>query len=718
MKKTVFLAFLTVLLCVAALPDGVQAEDKASERHAAVRLVPERNMIRPGETLAVGIEQVLDHGWHTYWINPGDSGEAMRVTWHLPQGFTTGDLSWPVPEKIATGPLVSYGYEGRSVLLASVTAPDPLPAGPLVLKAEVELLVCADVCIPEFGTYELFLNSEPPKDNGDFIKEAKAALPQELDGRVTFREDNGDFVLEHAGSGGLAAGTALTVIPEDWGVVENTADSVSTVTDDRITVRQKRGDRPLRALTRVRGLFSYKDEAGNRHAYSFSAMPAEAAATDNAAASQSPMPAPAGVSVLKAIVLALLGGLVLNLMPCVFPILSLKALKLCKISGRELGFARLQSLFYMAGILACFGIFAAFLLVLRGAGEQIGWGFQLQNPLFVVSLGWLLFLVGLNLAGFFEFSGRLANVGHKFADGHDYAASFFTGMLAALVATPCTAPFMGVAVGFALTQTAAVTLVVFAALGFGLALPYMVLAFMPALHRYLPRPGAWMETFRQFLSFPLFASAAWLAWVYSQQGGPLSIMVALSGAISFVFALWLMKKTAVHHRAARAVLKIIAVGFLLAPPLALVFMAQHHDKEDAAAAAAADMPDGWIAYDPADFARREAGNDPLFVDMTAAWCITCKVNEKVALGMQSVRDLFASRGVQPVKGDWTNYNDDITSYLASFGRSGVPLYVYYGPRDPESGKRPDPVVLPQILTPGIIRDIIGKDTVEDQTKEQ
>lgn len=375
----------------------------------------------------------------------------------------------------------------------------------------------------------------------------------------------------------------------------------------------------------------------------------------------------------------------------------MKALSLCKLTGKQNREAALQGLSYSGGILLSFAVLALLLIGLKGAGAQIGWGFQLQNPAVILFLVYLLFTIGLNLAGFFEFGSGLSNIGGGLASAKSHRGSFFTGILAALVATPCTAPFMGVAMGYALTQPAMVSLSVFLALGLGLALPYLLITLIPPLRTALPRPGAWMEIFRQFLAFPMFASAIWLIWVYTQQAGAQGVLSALSGCAAIAFLLWL-RRVMPAGGAGRAVTFFLML--LSAIVILTTFGTAIHTSPPAPVAV--NEKSSVVSYSAERLASLKEGDKPLFVNMTAAWCITCKVNERVALDTEKTRQLFDELGIVYIKGDWTNYDAEITEYLMEFDRNGVPIYVYYGPRDIESGKRPDPVVLPQILTPGII----------------
>jgi thiol:disulfide interchange protein len=712
-KIKVIPAVMLAVLALAGFSGAAFAQArKPPQSHVHIRLVPEHSHIGSGETVTVAIDQTIDKGWHTYWINPGDSGEPPDIKWTLPAGFKTGDIQWPVPEKIITSGLGSYGYLAHATLLQDITAPKNIPAGALTLTAVIDILVCREVCIPETGTYSFMLNASIADKHSTLADAARGRLPVSLPEGATFQEDNGDFVVGIALPKDADAAAPVSLMPQDWGIVDNP--SKATVDFKNNTVRQKRGDRPIDKLAKIHVLVAYKDVKGAEQAVIAEAHPAKAiraaaaapAKTEAAPAKTDKAPAATieKLTLANAILFALLGGLILNLMPCVFPILSLKTLKLCKLSGGELKEARLHSLLYTAGILASFGVLAVSLIVLRGAGQQIGWGFQLQNPAFVLPLSWLLFVIGLNLSGFFEFGGGLANLGSKLTQGHSLAASFFTGVLAAIVATPCTAPFMATALGYALTQPAPVTLAVLLALGFGLALPFLLISFIPALRNTLPKPGIWMATFKEFLAFPMFGSAAWLAWVFSLQAGPLGVLTALAGAVAITFGLWLLKnQPKVLSMATLVVRALAAVSFIAAA--ALIPAAGKMEKQASVAMAM----DDWTPYVAADFDKLEKGSDPLFVDMTAAWCITCKVNENAVLNTMAIKELFHKHKVRTVKGDWTNQNPEITQFLARYGRNGVPIYVFYGARDKSTGARPAPVVLPQLLTPGIVeRTVEGK----------
>lgn len=422
-------------------------------------------------------------------------------------------------------------------------------------------------------------------------------------------------------------------------------------------------------------------------------------------------------AVLQAFGFAFLGGVILNLMPCVFPVLSMKALALCKMSDQEERVVRWHGLEYSAGVIISFVVIAGVLMALRAAGAQVGWGFHLQNPMMVLFLTYVLFAIGLNFSGFFDVKAAFTSLGNDLTRPDKVGGSFFTGVLATFVAAPCTAPFMGAAMGFALTQPVIIGLGVFVVLGLGLAFPYLLLSFVPVVRHILPRPGPWMETFRQFLAFPMYGSAIWLVWVLGQQWGLPGVVKALAGLLTLTFAIWLIKHAERAARGVRLMLWVVAVASVVAAffsgcaackakPMATV-------KDMMAAFTAENQPvDSHVvpfgdpqAFSPALLEEALAGDGPVLVNMTAAWCITCKANERVALSKSDVKALMADKHVLYLKGDWTNQDPDITAYLADFGRQGVPLYVYYGPRAAESAMRPEPHILPQILTPALLHDV-------------
>ncbi len=707
-----------------------QTKEQEPDQYVHVRLLADKTQVQGGETIRIGIEQTIHPGWHTYWINPGDSGTETTVNWEMPPGFSVTSLEWPTPNKIPYGPLTNYGYDGQVTLLQNLTLPEGIGSRAFSLQATVNVLVCHEICVPETHNVSIIFN-KAMQPSPDKISTAEARLPENKPWSTSFVERDGQLIFKTIvkPTSFLVGAKNFTLFPEEWGAVDNNTNASLTILDDGFSISQKRGERTLSETPEIPLVLTFSKENGTHHARRIIAraeginaaiIPHQATADEavptqlNAPSTQptptqfTPTKESSTISLWKALLFAIFGGMVLNLMPCVFPVLSIKALSLINLNGKEKEKARAYGLSYTAGILLSFAAIGGTLLVLKTGGAQIGWGFQLQSPAVIIFLTYLVFIIGLNLSGLFEFSGRLANIGanagQKLAQKSGHKGAFFTGVLATLVATPCTAPFMGAAMGFALTQPAIISMLVFLSLGFGLALPYLALCYIPALRAKLPKPGHWMETFRQFLAFPMFITSAWLIWVLSQQITAIGIFCTLLAMIAIVFAFWLIRITPASG-AGRVLSKlfiIISVLFILASP----FLPSKNTHINENMEAGQQNGQNWEAFTPEKLSKFLQGDDPVFTNMTASWCITCKVNEKIALATTSTKTLFAEKNIHYLKGDWTNQNPAITSYLTSFDRSGVPLYVYYGARDPQSGKRPEPVLLPQLLTSGLIKKTI------------
>lgn len=694
------LSALYIMCTLASNP--AYAEITAEAPHVKVRLIAERTNIKAGETIQIAFEQTIDPHWHTYWANPGDSGIAPGIDWKMPDGFTTGDFSWPTPHKIPYGPLTNYGYEGKVILLQPLTAPEKLPAGAITLNAEVTILVCSDICVPETSLHTLTLNDGTNTDNAALITQARKHFPTLMSWEATYHENDQALTItlplaDHYFFKSTQSRTPA-IMPYEWGIVDNVAEAQSLQTPDQQRLLQNRGSRALSEIESLRTLLTYTDKNGDYQGIEITARPA----VEKSATVTPTKDAPAQqITLFSALLFALLGGIILNLMPCVFPVLSLKAISLSKMSDKEQSHAAASGFSYTAGIIFSFALIAATLMALKAAGAQIGWGFQLQHAAVVYGLAMLLFVIGLNLSGVFLLQGGFTNAGQTLTQQNGLTGAFFTGVLATLVATPCTAPFMGAAMGYALTQPAAVGMSVFIVLGFGLALPYLLLTLSPPLRKRLPRPGAWMETFKEFLAFPMYASAAWLIWVYEQQAGGMAVLSALFGFIAVAFTLWAWSRRPIKKIPRLAVTLLILL--VLGAGLTLSF------GEALKPATQSDMISNdpfWENFHTARLEELLRADNPVFVDMTAAWCITCKVNERVALDIPETKRLFADKNITALKGDWTNQNPEITKFLESHGRKGVPLYVFYAGRDPATGQRPEPEILPQLLTPAIVAEAI------------
>jgi len=691
---------LMMLLLAAGLaaPAGAGAAWTGSPR-VTVELVSERDAVSPGKTFWIGLRQTIAPGWHTYWINPGDSGEPPQIDWVLPAGFSVGDIAWPHPERIRVGPAMSYGYSNEVVLPIPVTAPaDLIPGARVTLSGRASWLVCEKECIPEEAPVSLTLavaagEPGPHPVGAPLIARARQAVPSPSPWAASFTATPETVTITVAARG-LAPERIAEVwfYPARWGAIDHAAPQQARVDARGITVEVARGQLPGATAAPIDGvlvLTERLDGGTARQAFALRATPGAAATS--------------GVTLLQAVALALAGGLLLNLMPCVLPVLSVKALGLVQHAAGSAAAMRRHGLAYTAGVLLSFAAVAGTLLALRAGGEQIGWGFQLQSPLVVTLLAYLFFAMALALSGVFVIGGRFAGAGQALAQRPGYGGSFFTGALAAVAATPCTAPFMGAAVGLAVTQPWATGLLVFEALGLGLALPYLLLTLIPSWRRFLPRPGAWMKRLEELLAFPLYASVAWLVWVLSQQAGPTGVAVALGGLVLIGLAAWLFQvsqgASVTWRRAGLAAVAALVVGAVALGPLA----------GTAPAPGPAQAADGrHEAFSPRRLAELRAEGRPVFVNVTAAWCITCLVNERVALRSAAVAQAFARKGVVVLKADWTNRDAGITEMLGSFGRSGVPLYLLYPPAVSGRAAGSGPAVLPQILSEGAVIDAVNK----------
>ncbi len=670
--------------------------------HVEIDLLAEQNAAVPGQQLTVALAQRIIPHWHTYWLNPGESGLPTEITWTLPEGWTAGAIQWPVPQRLPVGPLMNYGYEDQAILLVDLTAPAGAKLGQAVhLKAEASWLVCEEICVPESAVLTLDLPvaaaSQPAVAAAATFRAARAAQPQPSPFAASFRHSAATAELSLAlPDAEQAKITEAYFYAEDQDTAE--ASAVQSMALDRdglhVAFKPAKSTPPAAPVRGILQLTELVNGEPQMHAF---AIAADLAA--GAPVARAPQAAPAGVdsttTIAQAIFLALLGGLILNLMPCVFPVLSMKALALVSHRGDH---ARMHGLSYAAGVLVTFALIGGALLAVRASGALVGWGFQLQNPLIVAALSYVLFALGLSMSGVFEVTGSFTGMGQSLAARGGAAGSFFTGALAVVVATPCTAPFMGVALGFALVQPPVVALAIFLALGLGLALPFLLLTLSPALLHLLPRPGAWMDRLKQVLAFPLYGSAAWLVWVLSIQAGPDAVAAVLAGLVLVGFAAWLYGTTRQGAGSWRLTGSSLAAVALVAA-FGLASLPAAMPSPSGSAPATAQAGEAYEKFSEARVQELTGAGKPVFVNLTAAWCITCLVNERVALSTDPVKNAFAARGVTYLKGDWTNRDAEISTVLTRFGRSGVPLYVLYAP-----GRAPQ--ILPQILTPGIMLDAL------------
>ena len=677
-KKMRFAVALSLLPMIAA-PSF--ASDFAQAPHLEARLVSEQRALSPGASFEAGIHFRLEKGWHIYWQNAGDSGDPPRLRWKLPDGVHAGDILWPVPKRIQVGPLVNYGYEEEVLLPVPIQIGRQL-RGSVPLQVHVGWLVCREECIPGEATLSLEIpirgDERDPRWAGLFdAARAMLPLPAPSDWRAegALLPDS----IELSVRGVPPWVREAWFFPSTGDAIENAVAPVVTQHGSTLELRLKRSDRLVESIKHLPGLLLLTTASGGSIAYQFDVPMSEGPAS----------------SVYFSLLAAFLGGLLLNLMPCVFPVLSIKVLSLVRMSGQERAEMRRSSWAYTLGILVSFWLLVGALVALRAGGQRLGWGFQLQSPRFVLIMACVLFALGLNLVGVFELGGgRVTGVGDRLASREGFAGSFFTGALATLVATPCSAPFMGSAIGFALTRSPTVIFAVFTWLALGLASPFVVIAHVPWLSRCLPKPGVWMETLKQLMAFPLFGTLVWLAWVLARQTalGP----VALVGACVMTgFAAWLAGRWPRQAWVALGV-ALLSIG------AATAFLGPAPTPGEPGAAASAEGLH-WLPFSPESLAEHRARGEPVFIDFTAAWCITCQVSELLVFRSPEVRAKLKELGVTLLKADWTNQDPVITQMLAAFGRDGVPFYVIYG-----KGKNAPAVPLPEVINAGIVLNELEK----------
>lgn len=698
---TMVLAAVALLWGGSGLALAQAVTDEAATPQVTARLVAVAGAVHPGEELLVGVQQRIAPHWHTYWSNPGDSGIATRIDWALPAGASAGPIQWPVPARFARGPISNYGYADEVTLLSAIRVPaDSRPGSAFPIKARVSWLVCETVCLPQ--SVELALTLDVVAADVDvaqghpFIDRARIRLPEPVSWPA-HAERKGDDLALHIRSRELSSADLQDVwfYADTWGRVQHGAAQPYRVKDGTLVLSLHAGELSLAPGAALTGVLAVSEKTPKGVVSRGYVIRAGLATTTPVTS-----PAATDTSLLGALLLALLGGIILNLMPCVFPVLSLKALALLQHGEQEAREERRHGLLYAAGILSSFALLALLLSVLKAVGNAVGWGFQFQSPVFVLLMAYLLFALGLSLSGVFTLGTSVTSLGASLADRRGHAGSFFTGVLAAVVATPCTAPFMGTALGYALAQPPLVLLLVLLSLGLGLALPFLLLSYWPRLQRWLPRPGAWMETLKQLLAFPLYASAVWLLWVLARQAGIPAITTALAGLVTIALAAWLFERSRFGTTFwRRLALAFSALALLLAVAGGYWGVRTAVAGHQSAQPGAHQETQGGTAdpYSADRLKALRASGEPVFLNATAAWCITCLANERLALNTDTVKAAFRDGGIRYLKAEWTTQDQEVSQLLEQFGRSGVPLYVFY-PR----GAGSQPQILPQILTPEII----------------
>jgi len=700
-----FVRFLTVFLFAAFVGAPAAAQPTGfggGERMVEARLLADRSAVAPGERVSIALHQDITPGWHTYWRNPGDSGEPTRLFLTLPDGWTAGEIEWPAPTAYPLGPLTNYGYSDQVTLPMTLSVPADAPSGPVTIEARATWLVCEEICIPEEADLTLSLEvgeSVADEAGAAQIADARRLVPQPAAGLESglILEDSA-LVLTASGptfAGGAEAIREVAFFPHEAGIIDHAAEQPVALADGALRIDLEAGFDIDDAVTNVHpGVITFErfENGGWRdRAVEIAPQPGAAVNALSAGTTTAPTgpaseagapPAPASIGFLQAALLALAGGLLLNLMPCVFPILSMKALTLVNKRGSERGEAALQGLLYGAGVILTFLALGGALLALRVLGLPDLWGFQLQSPIVVLMLAGLMFLIGLNFIGAFEIGTSLQGVGGS-VKGGTRTGSFLTGVLAVFVAAPCLAPFMTGALAFAFTQPPAASLAIFGFLGVGLAAPFVLVASQPSLLNALPKPGPWMERFKQFLAFPMFATAIWLVWVLSVQTGSQGVLFALLTLLGLGFTVWALRQAGVLAKGAAALGAVAAAAAVLA--------VSRVEMVEASGAGA-----GWEDWSVARVEQLQAEGRPVFVDFTAAWCVTCQVNKLGALSDSRVLAAFAEHDVALLRADFTNRDPEIAAELGRWGSAGVPLYLMF----PADGGEPD--ILPPLLTETIV----------------
>ncbi len=683
---------LLALLLVAHTPAWALQSAAVKSPRAEATLISEADSFAPGQPLRVALRLRMAPGWYTYWRNPGDAGAPAELDFALPDGVTANPITWPIPARHPTGPVMSYGYDGEVVLPVTLTLAATTSTNPLVVQVHASWLVCEKICVPEEGDFTLTLpraTTAQPAPEAPLFAAADAATPRPAIGEARISPE-AILTLRLPGLDAAQLRDAWFA-PLAWGQIEHSAPQDRAAIAEGLTLALRPGPE-FRHAEGLRGIVVITDHGGRTSALELTATPG-------------PTITPAAALPLWQLVLfAVAAGLILNLMPCVFPVLAMKALGLAALandgSPAHRRAALIQAGAYTAGVVTTFLALAAMLVALRAAGQAVGWGFQFQSPVFVAATAWLLFAIGLNMSGLYSIGGNaVAGIGSASASRGGPTGSFFTGLLAVVVATPCTAPFMGAAIAGALAAPLAVTVTGFLAMGIGFALPYIAFAAIPGIARRLPRPGPWMDILRQALAFPMYAAAVWLLWVVSLQSGSTGVLYTAGGMVLVAFALW--ATSLAQHRAGLP--RRAAVATATAAALAaLALLSTLATTPPATATTQSATDHASEPFTPARLAALRADGRPVFLNMTAAWCVTCIVNEQVTLNQPAIRQAFADQGITYLKGDWTRRDPAITEYLRALGRDGVPLYVLYPPRGAA------PVVLPQILTEARLRDELAR----------
>ena len=645
---------------------------------SSVEVTSESEAMMKGDELLLGLNFKLTPGWHTYWKNPGDAGEGASITWQLPKGFQASEILWPGPQAIPVEPLMTFGYEDEITLLTKIKALDAA-VFPAIVKAKVSWYTCKDICVPQEANLELTIQNGE-KINTFFANELSNVflnLPKELSSkhRVEALDDN--YFLQMELDGNTPVSSAY-FFPEEYGLSSYSKEQILEINKNSLSLQISQSEVDLK-LQNFAGVLLLNNQ-DSRTFFNVNLNLNNNQKQESLSISE----------LVLTIIFAFIGGLILNAMPCVFPILSIKILNFVEQSEGSKEKMIQHGLSFSAGVLVTFLSIAGLLLLLKSGGESIGWGYQLQSPLMVTILIYLFVAIGITFMSNLVLGGQLAQLGNINQGYGDITSSFLTGVLAVIVASPCTAPFMGSAVGIALLQPGFITIAIFVSLGLGFAAPYLLLSFYPSLLKVLPKPGAWMETLKQFMAFPMWGSALWLTWVLSGQVQTDSVLMVLLGALFIALGLWILEKNQSSDGFAKW-MSLSSVTILLGAALWLAPTDYENIEQDTSS--------DLNSYSPELLDSLLAENKPVFLNFTADWCITCKVNEAIVLNQVSIKNALESKGIVYLKADWTRKDETIANKLADYGRTGVPLYLLYSSEG-------IPVILPELLTEDMLLSYI------------
>mgnify|MGYP001329176253 FL=1 len=666
---------LFLIFCVSLIPTISLADNIVEVSDSTIELLTESNLIEPGDELLVGFKFSLSPGWHTYWVNPGDAGEGASIKWNLPRDVKASKILWPGPERIPVEPLMTFGYENEVVLLTKIYTSKNTDI-PLTLNALVSWYTCKEICIPQEAevSIPIKLGFKSPSSSNRLLKQTLENVPTPFKGTYRVQSLDDSYIIQGQFEDNKQY-DSIYFFPRFYGLTDYVESQLYEKNKDSFSLQVQPSGLKIEHESFEGVLATEKD--GRLSYFEIN----HSLSSDNSSQE---------FSVLTLIIFAFFGGLILNVMPCVFPILSIKILRFVEQSENSSYKTFKQGCLFSVGVIVSFLLIAALLISLKSGGESIGWGYQLQSPIVVSLLFYLFIVMGYIFMSNIIIGSSLARLSLISSSKGDSLESFLTGVLAVIVASPCTAPFMGSAIGFALLQPSFYSILIFLGLGIGFSLPYLILSAKPSLLSFLPKPGQWMETFKQFMAFPMWASALWLLWVLSGQVDSQEIIQVLLGALIITIGLWLLEK---NKSESNWVKWMIRLPFVLLLIFALWLVPTTYSDSD--------ETQDQLAYTPQLLEDLREENNLVFLNFTADWCITCKVNEAVALKTSEVSKVLAEKNITYLEADWTRKDPIISETLEQYGRTGLPLYLLF----PSEG---DPLILPEILTEDILLSYLNE----------